>query len=419
LDNIAVKIAKNIASFRHKWPGKEKAAMQRDMQRETVIVGGGMAGMSCALKLHEAGRDALLITKALGGRVCYDPKVKSNFGAVFVMENYNHSRKIVDTSDPMVISLGNLMLHTSPTKYFKGLSATMIASVPQLLKFKRFMTKKFMPEYKEYKQDCETMEATDALDKHPSIKRYYSISAQKCIEELGVGKICDNFISKFAYSCTGSRIVDLNALDFLNVAQGVIVPLYNFTFNPQKFTETLDGNVLIDEVKSIERQGDEWTVCLSENETVHCMNLVVATETRIAAGLLNLGPIRQPVPLGSYLVRGRLKQKYAPCEYNFFSDSFDIIAIVGRGDGTYNVYTNCEMGFDDYFETWELIEFRFWTDALYTLGDVILQQSRGNGLYLAGDHNGLGLEPAAISGIYAANCILSEDDAKRSRSIND
>lgn len=32
----------------------------------------------------------------------------------------------------------------------------------------------------------------------------------------------------------------------------------------------------------------------------------------------------------------------------------------------------------------------------------------GAGSYVAGDHNGLGLEPAAISGVYAANQILKK-----------
>ena len=197
--------------------------------RENVVIGAGMAGMACASKLYNNGRDVLLISKDVGGRVLYDPKTKCNFGAVFVMENYVRSRKILTTTTPLEVALGSLMLHTSAAKYFKGISPTMIASVPQLLKFKRFMEKDFMPEYEKFKTDCEVMEVSEALGKYPSIGRYYGMSAQACIKELGVEKICDNFISKFAYSCTGSRIVDLNALDFLNVAQGVVAPISRST----------------------------------------------------------------------------------------------------------------------------------------------------------------------------------------------
>lgn len=383
--------------------------------RENVVIGAGMAGMACSSKLYEHGCDVLLVSKDIGGRVLYDSKTKCNFGAVFVMENYVRSRKILSTTTPLEVALGNLMLHTSATKYFKGISPTMIASVPQLLKFKRFMEKDFMPEYERYKNDCEVMETSEALSKHPSIGRYYGMSAQACIKQLGVEKICDNFISKFAYSCTGSRIVDLNALDFLNVAQGVVTPIYNFTFDPDAFVASIGGNVLIDIATSVNREGDGWKVGLASGKTVRCKNVVVATEARAAASLINVGSIRRPASLGSYLVKGKLKPKYASCESHFFSDSFDIIAIGGRGDGTYSVFTNREMGFDDYFESWELIESRFWTDALYTLGNIVLQQNRGNGLYVAGDHNGLGLEPATISGIYAANCILGNGDPRAAK----
>lgn len=383
--------------------------------RENVVIGAGMAGMACASKLYNNGRDVLLISKDVGGRVLYDPKTKCNFGAVFVMENYVRSRKILTTTTPLEVALGSLMLHTSAAKYFKGISPTMIASVPQLLKFKRFMEKDFMPEYEKFKTDCEVMEVSEALGKYPSIGRYYGMSAQACIKELGVEKICDNFISKFAYSCTGSRIVDLNALDFLNVAQGVVAPIYNFTFDPDAFVKSIGGNALIDTAVSVCRQGEEWEIGLASGRAVRCKNVVLATEARVTASLINVGPIRRPASLGSYLVKGKLKPKYASCESHFFSDSFDIIAIGGRGDGTYSVFTNREMSFDDYFESWELIKSHFWTDALYTLGNVTLQQNRGNGLYVAGDHNGLGLEPATISGIYAANCILGGGDPMKAK----
>ena len=41
------------------------------MQAKTIIVGGGMAGMSCAMQLLEAGQDFLLVTDNLGGRIQY------------------------------------------------------------------------------------------------------------------------------------------------------------------------------------------------------------------------------------------------------------------------------------------------------------------------------------------------------------
>mgnify|MGYP002865778560 CR=1 FL=1 len=74
---------------------KEETDMAFDY--ETIVVGGGISGMSCALKLKENGRDVAIITDELGGRVCYDPELKNNFGAVFYMENYKNAKKIVQS----------------------------------------------------------------------------------------------------------------------------------------------------------------------------------------------------------------------------------------------------------------------------------------------------------------------------------
>ena len=49
-----------------------------------------------------------------------------------------------------------------------------------------------------------------------------------------------------------------------------------------------------------------------------------------------------------------------------------------------------------------------WEKAMFTQGAAYLEQQYENGIYVAGDHNGLGLEPAAISGVFAANQIIGK-----------
>lgn len=45
---------------------------------------------------------------------------------------------------------------------------------------------------------------------------------------------------------------------------------------------------------------------------------------------------------------------------------------------------------------------------MYVQGRAYVEQQYGESTYVAGDHNGLGLEPAAISGVYAARQILKK-----------
>lgn len=112
------------------------------------------------------------------------------------MANYKHSLEILDDNGPLPVSLGDLMLHTSPQKEFKVLSPTFLGGVPQLLKFRSFMNKTFMPEYAEYKKYCETHPVAQAFKKYPNIERYYRMKASDAIAELGIAKAADNFINK-------------------------------------------------------------------------------------------------------------------------------------------------------------------------------------------------------------------------------
>lgn len=373
---------------------------------ENVIVGGGIAGITAALKLHEAGRDVAIVTDELGGRVCYSKKYDNNFGAVFFMENYVHAKKILKEKSPLAVDLGNLMLFDSPTKHYKGNSPTMMAALPQFAKFQKFMKDDFMPEYAAYKKDCETISSKAAMEKHPQIAKYYHMHANELISQLGVDKICHNFVSKFAYGCTGSRIKDLNALDFLNVAQGVVVGLYDFSFDGDEITRKLGGQVFTRTVVEVNKKPYGWQVVTEDKMSYQCDNLIVATPASVTAELLGIEGIRKPSKLVSYLCSGTVKSPFNKCTANYFSDEFDIIALNKRPDGLINVYTRDEIDLSAYIDGYEVVDKRIWPDALYVYGDTILEQDFDDNLWIAGDHNGLGLEPAAISGMYAANRIL-------------
>lgn len=373
---------------------------------ETIVVGGGMAGMSCAAKLKENGKDVAIITDELGGRVCYDPELQNNFGAVFFMNNYKNARAILTEEAPMTTDLAQVMLHTSETSVFRGTSPTMMASLPQLVKFQRFMKRVFMPEYQAYKDDCEVMSVAEAFEKHPDIACYFHMKASELIEELGIDRIADNFISKFAYACTGSRIDELNALDFLNVTQGTVIPIYTFTFDPAAFTERLDGKVIIDTIEAVEKADGGWAVTGKGGERYQSENLVIATTALTTQKLLHIDKVRQPTMLVSYLVRGMATVDIRKASSHYFGDSFDVIAITQRYDGLWNVFSRKEIDLSEFFLSHEVLKYRVWPEALFTYGDTVLKQDWDERLWIAGDVNGLGLEPAAISGIYAANRIL-------------
>jgi glycine/D-amino acid oxidase-like deaminating enzyme len=122
--------------------------------------------------------------------------------------------------------------------------------------------------------------------------------------------------------------------------------------------------------------------------------------------VVKLPKIRNASVLYAHLIRGRMKARYRNHLVHIFADDIPIIFTAKRKEGEYEVFTEKEIDLSEYFDAHEVVERVHWPKALFTNPNIVLDQDLGPNLYMAGDHNGLGMEPAAISGIYAANRIL-------------
>lgn len=376
------------------------------IDHKTIIVGGGMAGMFCAMKLKEAGETCLLITDRLGGRVCYKPEHKMNFGAVFYFENYHNVRKILLPGEKLIKSIKQIMLHRSEQDYYPAFSFRMLKNMLQLIRFKRFM-KTFIRHYDAYKKNCETMQVKDALKQDPFMANLFFKSAQELIDELKIGKACRDLVSQFVYGCTGSEVKSLTALDFCNCAQGLVMPIYQFAFSESDMEKRI-GNIEYDSVSKVEKHDGYYRLETQGGKKITTRNLVLATPAGVTEKLIDLPRIRSASTLHAYLVKGKIRDKYSSKDLHCFSDSIPIIFVAKRanGKGEYEVFSNEILDLNKYFDSHTVLHRQDWSEALYTHPAIVLDQNLGDNLYMAGDHNGLGMEPAAISGIYAANQIL-------------
>lgn len=403
---------------------------------ETIVAGAGAAGMNCCLELQKNNREYLLISPNIGGRICNDEKRHMNYGAVFYFGNYKYmlSSGLLKGTVDVLPKLNDGQCHHDNGQAYEPISPTTIKDLPSILSYMKWMREEFIPRYTTFKDNCCTMEIQDALDRDPVIKRLYTESAEHFIQRMGFSPICHDLISMFAHACTGTRIKDLTALDYLNTVQPLtmkipplklLFSLKRFDFDSKATKQRLEqgsGNVEIGEIASVARvsSGNQllWQVKTAAGETLTCKNLVVATPAHITAQLLeNVDEvphldIRKASQLTGYLLHGKIKPQYAKHSIHLFDDSIPIIFIAHRLDGDYEIFTEIDFEkdrrFDQYFDEWEIIGKKFWPYALYTAAHKALPQNLAEGLIMAGDVNGLGMEPAAISGIYAANKIMGQ-----------
>lgn len=382
--------------------------------QETIIVGGGAAGMYCAIRLQEAGRPFMLITDRIGGRIMYRKDLKMNFAAVFYFGNYKHMKKILIQGPKVLPSLRAGCCHPDETTQYAALSLRTARHIIQLARFFIFMRMKFIPRYEIFKTDCETMQVKEALKKNSFIEDLFYMTADQFIKKMRIQQIADDLISQFAHGCTGSRINTLSALDYLNCVQGLVLELRIFEFDEDAMTARLrtgKGNVQFDTVTAVRKNSDgTYAVVTASGTTYNAKNVVLAAPADVSAKIvkpvIGIPKTRNASVLYAYLIRGQIKERYRKHIVHIFADNIPIIFTRKRSESEWEVFTEQEIDMGRYFDRYEVVEKIHWPKALFTNPNIVLDQNLAENLYMAGDHNGLGMEPAAVSGIYAANQIL-------------
>ena len=380
---------------------------------DAIIVGAGPAGMNCALDLQKAGKPYVVIADRMGGRICNDTSRHMNYGAVFYFGNYrtmlSKERNILQPTTDVISGLGDAACNPDGTHQYAALSLKTFSDLPSLWRYMKWMRTEFLPRYEQFKKRCETMEVSRALEADPFIDGLFHETAKDFIKRMGFGPICNDLVSMFAHACTGTPPEKLMALDYLNTVQPLtmelpsmklVMELKRFDFDEDGMTARLSrgaGDVLLGNlVTNVERVDGGWKVTTDQGVRKSARNLVLATPLDVTADLVAGLPgvpkvnVRKHCVLYAYLLKGKAK----------------------NGEGVFEIFT--EVDFEEqgrmnaYFERFEILGKKAWPKAMFTGPTEPVPQNLAPGLIMAGDANGLGMEPAAISGVYAANKILGK-----------
>jgi glycine/D-amino acid oxidase-like deaminating enzyme len=373
---------------------------------DVVVVGAGGAGLSAARTLQDAGADLVVVSDTIGGRTAYDPVAGVNWGTYFVMANYRNASRLVTRRtriDPL-----SCRFHDGEGRSFATLSGHTLRRAPGFARFALVMAR-VIRHYERYKRLCEYMSQREAMEVDPYIGRLFRQPAADFVAAHGLEAVAHDYVSKFSYACTGVDLEQITALDFLNVAQGLVLPIHRFSFDEVAERARLGHRLVPGTVVRIGEDDGVQVVVTASGEEIRARNLVLATPAAVTAELLGLGEIRQHCRLYVAHVRGRIRPGLDGEQMNLFPFSSPIVFTAVQDDGTYLVYSRePEIDLDALFTTHEQLGYRAWDKAMYVSGRAYVEQQYGDAVYVAGDHNGLGLEPAAISGIYAARQVLKK-----------
>lgn len=372
-------------------------------QIDTIIIGGGIAGLSCANTLNESGKDFLLITKDVGGRILTSDDGNVNYGAYFVCSDYNHFLKYCFRDRR--IRLSKFLFHKKSKRYLLFSFKTLVY-LPQFIRL-IYLLKKFRKHFYKFRKKSESISQKQAIKEDEFLLKLYEIKAKDFIKENCLEEVTKDFISESLYSCTFSPITDMNAFHYLQFSLPLIVPCYEFRFKKDSMTAKYQDKIILDTVIRIEQDKIGYTV-ITKTSKYRTTNVVLGTQIETTKKLIVLKEkTNKPVNAHMFHIKGTPNLKIEKGEFQMFDPSMDTMAISHQMDGTYLFYSKRENpNFKKYFNEVSIIEHKYWKPVGNINGHNLIEANINKNMYLIGDYNVIGLEDSFITGIYAGTKII-------------
>ena len=372
-----------------------------------MIVGGGIAGLACARRLHDKGRPFLLITENVGGRIRPATHGTVNLGAYYVRDDYTHVNRFVDRGRRIE---RRHILRGRQDGSFTRSDLPLLLHLRQTIRFLRLM-REFRRHYEAFKRDCLLMSQARAIRADPLLRDLYREPAPRFVERQRIEDISRAYLAP-AIRATGFTSLDeLTALTLLVAVLPIVVPMFEYTFRLDVLVSGFEEAIVLDSVTGVTPTSDHFSIRTGDGGSVEAENVVIATPIDVSARLLDLGPVKRPISAHMFLVRGVVRGPWSTAPYSVFPPGDEIFAIARQSGGA--TLLSAATGNPDLariFSTWEVVEHHHWNPAFHLEGDALLECEQQPGLYLIGDHNVCDLEDAYLTGVYAADHILARRD---------
>ena len=371
---------------------------------ETVIVGGGIAGLACARRLHDSQRSFLLITENVGGRIRTSADGTVNLGAYYVRHDYDHVNQFVDRGRRIK---RRQILRGDPNGSFTRWDVPLLLHPIQAVRFVRFM-REFRRHYEVFKQHCVVMSQAEAIRSDPLLRDLYHESAPRFIRRHRIEDIARSYLAPAVQGTAFTSVDRLTAFTLLVGVLPLIIPMFEYAPRLDRLTAGFEDALFFDSVTAVNATTSGYSIQTLNSSAFSADNVVVATPTGVSASLLDLGRVKSPIGVHMFLVTGDLRRPWAQATYVLFPDGDRTFAIARQtGGSTLFCSITDDPDFGRYFTAWDIVEHHHWNPAFHLEGDALLECEQAPGLYLIGDHNVCTLEDSYIAGVYAANRILS------------
>lgn len=372
-------------------------------EAEIIIVGAGLAGLGCALKLWQKGeKNFLIISEDIGGRVKTSPDSNVNYGAYYITKDCKTVMAYVDVKE--VMRLSNYRFRDDNGKDYPLFSFKLLKHFYALTKLlidliifrKHFLQIRKMSFEKSRK---------DLIEGDPLIKKYYHQVAGDYIKERGLESLVKDFLEQALWA---SFFVDCRTVPtfiFLQCLLPMITKTYSFQLRTDKIISPFEESVVFGSIAYIQKTEKGFVLKTKDGLDYVCKKLVLATPMTITNSLVSPQNIKKTIECKYFHIRGKLKPQYDRHKFNFFPVNQDV-ALSRELDGSYLYFYTKDPKIEDYFLESEIITSGQWKPALILLGDEYINLNPEKNLFLANDHDVASTEDAFINGMYTAKLVL-------------
>ena len=372
-------------------------------RHETVIIGGGISGLACARRLSENGKDFLLISENIGGRLSTSKDEKANLGAFFVCSDYFNFLKYAKIKDR--ITLSDFCFHENEKTFF-FYEPVLLRYSFQIFKILRILYK-FRKAFRQLRKTCEKISQKNAIEKDSFLYELYMENAVDFVKKNSIETGTEKYLSKGLYSTTFSNIGEMNAFSFLEFCLPLITPIYTFSFEKDKMIKPFFDNLIIDKVDNIIYKNGLYKIKICDSHIIS-ENIILATDILWSKYFAGVDNTNLPIKTNMYYIKGIPKTIISNKKYHLFKPDSNIQAIANLNNGFFLFYyKNKKPLLQNFFDRYRVIESKAWDCAGTINGHTLIESNRDRNMYLIGDYNIAGLEEAYITGLYAANQIIS------------
>ncbi len=249
------------------------------------------------------------------------------------------------------------------------------------------------------------------LESDPILQAYVEQPAVELVAQHGLEEVTEIYCGPMFYSTLFVPWTEANAFYFLANLFPIWLAVYtaDLSQTAQRISEGYGDRIVRDKVVAVEQEGPEGPFIVESSEgRWRAEQLVMAVPNRNAASFFPLQGEPHDIPYCTIHVRGTRRTEYKPGKTVFLREEHPVRVLWRQRNGVDIIFTpDPEPDLSAYYKDYDIVAAAAWKTAVQLNFGAFRPLQPSPNLFAIGDYNICGLEDSYLTGLFAANRIIS------------